>query len=54
VVIGDNPLPLTGGLAAVYLRATDEPGDVEVSVTHPTLGTRTVGLTVQKAGGERW
>lgn len=54
VVVGDNPLPLTGGAAAVYLRATDEPGDVEVSVTHPTLGTSTVELTVQKAGGERW
>jgi beta-galactosidase len=53
-VIGDNPLALTGGAAAVYLRATEEPGQAVVTVSHPTLGSRSVPVTVEKTKAELW
>ncbi len=53
-VVGDNPIALTGGVAVVWLRAGEEPGEVGITVTHPTLGATSVGITVQKVAGESW
>lgn len=53
-IIGDNPIALVGGIAAVWLRAGDEPGAAGVTATHPHLGSVTVRLTLRKVPGEAW
>jgi beta-galactosidase len=53
-VIGEQPVALVGGTAAVYLRATDESGQVTVSARHTWLGTRSTSVTVEKVEGELW
>jgi beta-galactosidase len=44
VLVGDNPFSLVGGIAAIWIRATEEPGKVQLSATHPRLGSETIEL----------
>jgi beta-galactosidase len=53
-IVGDNPLALVGGVAVVWLRAGDEPGEATVTATHPTLGSRSVHVTLAEVPGETW
>jgi len=51
-LIGDNPFALVGGLGAVWLRAAEQPGLVTLTARHPTLGSRTLRITVRPAPAE--
>jgi beta-galactosidase len=53
-VVGDKPIALVGGVAAVWLRAGEEPGVATVTALHPRLGDRTVRIRVDKTTGEPW
>jgi beta-galactosidase len=53
-VVGDNPVPLVGGVAVVWLRAGERPGAVVVRATHPVLGTDTVHVMVGEVTAEPW
>ncbi len=52
-LIGDNPLALTGGTAAVWVRATEQPGTVRLTAKHLRLGTQTVEFTLMPAPPEQ-
>jgi beta-galactosidase len=52
-LIGDNPLALMGGTAAVWVRATEQPGTVRLTAKHLRLGTETVEFTVTPAVAEQ-
>jgi len=41
-IIGDNPFTLVGGTGAVWLRAREQAGRVQLTATHPVLGRRQV------------
>jgi beta-galactosidase len=41
-LIGDNPISLTGGTIAVWVRAQERPGTIRLSAKHLRLGTQTV------------
>lgn len=41
-IVGESPFALVGGSGAVWLRSTDTAGSIHVTVTHPTLGSRTI------------
>jgi beta-galactosidase len=53
-VLGDSPAALVGGVAAVWLRAQDEPGSAIVRVRHPVLGRRSVRVELEPAEAEPW
>jgi beta-galactosidase len=53
-VVGDKPIALVGGVAAVWLRAGEAPGVATVTAMHPRLGDRTVRIRVDKTTGEPW
>ena len=53
-VVGDNPLPLVGGVGVVWLRAADRPGSAAVHATHPVLGTQAVQVMVHGVDDEPW
>ena len=40
ILVGDNPFSLVGGIAAIWIRATEEPGKVQLTATHPRLGSK--------------
>ena len=39
-IIGDNPFSLIGGAGAVWIRAKEEPGEVQLTAKHPQLGSQ--------------
>jgi len=39
-IIGDNPFSLVGGTGAVWIRAREQSGTVELTATHPRLGSQ--------------
>jgi beta-galactosidase len=41
-LIGDNPFSLIGGTGAIWIRAKELPGTVQLTATHPVLGTQQV------------
>ncbi len=41
-IIGDNPFALVGGAGAIWIRAKEQPGTVQLTATHPVLGTQKV------------
>jgi beta-galactosidase len=43
-LIGENPFALAGGVGAVWVKATEQPGEITLRAIHPYLGTRTVTL----------
>jgi beta-galactosidase len=51
-LIGDNPLAMTGGTGAVWVRAQEQPGTIKLSARHLRLGTQTVAFTVHAAEEE--
>jgi beta-galactosidase len=51
-LIGDNPPLLVGGVAAVWIRATQSPGTVRVTATHPRLGERSTRIDITPAPAE--
>jgi beta-galactosidase len=46
-LIGDNPFSLIGGTGAVWVRAGESAGTVQLTAKHPRLGEQTVSLTIQ-------
>jgi beta-galactosidase len=43
-LIGENPCLLVGGVAAVWIRSTENPGTVRITATHPRLGERSTRI----------
>ena len=53
-LIGDNPLALAGGQIALYLRARQEPGHVQIRATTPRLAPVTATVTcTERSSRER-
>jgi beta-galactosidase len=50
--IGDNPISLNGGVAAIWIRAKEEGGTVRFKATHPRLGTQSATIAVFAAGAQ--
>ena len=51
-LIGDNPCVLVGGIAAVWIRSTENPGTVRITATHPRLGERSTRIEIIPAPTE--
>jgi beta-galactosidase len=51
-IVGDNPFALVGGAGAVWVRAFEVTGKVEVRATHPYLGMQKVEIEVAAAKDE--
>lgn len=51
-IVGDNPFALMGGCGAIWIRAKQAQGTIELTATHPTLGERKVAIEVGEAKGE--
>jgi beta-galactosidase len=51
-IIGDNPFSLIGGTGAIWIRAKETPGKVQVRAIHPTLGTQRVEFEIAPAPEE--
>jgi beta-galactosidase len=51
-LIGENPLVLAGGAAAVWVKAKEGTGVVNLTAKHPTLGSHTVAIRVKPAEPE--
>ena len=45
-MIGDNPFSLIGGTGAVWVRAQEKPGKVQLKAIHPWLGPQQVEITL--------
>jgi beta-galactosidase len=45
-IIGDNPFSLIGGTGAIWIRAQEKPGKVELKAIHPWLGPQQVEITL--------
>jgi beta-galactosidase len=41
-IIGDNPFALVGGTGAIWIRAKEQAGTVQVTATHPVLGVQKI------------
>ena len=48
-IIGENPLVPAGGAAAIWLRAKEGAGVVNLAATHPFLGKRSIAIRVKAA-----
>jgi beta-galactosidase len=51
-IIGENPLVLVGGAAAVWVRAKEAAGVVRLTAAHTGLGSRSVSIRVKAAEPE--
>jgi beta-galactosidase len=51
-IIGENPLALSGGAGAVWVRSKQGAGAIRLHATHPRLGTKTVEIAVKAAAPE--
>ena len=51
-IIGENPLVPAGGAAAIWVRAKEGTGVVNLTATHPFLGSRVVAIRVKAAEAE--
>ena len=51
-IIGENPLVPFGGAAAVWVRAKEGAGPVELTATHPFLGKRSTTIRVKPVAPE--
>jgi beta-galactosidase len=51
-LIGENPLMLVGGAAAVWVKAKEGTGVVNLTAKHPSLGSHTVAIRVKPAEPE--
>lgn len=48
-IIGDNPFSLFGGVGAVWVKTRQAPGIIRLTATHPTLGSKTIEISVKRA-----
>ncbi len=51
-LIGENPFALIGGTGAIWIRAKDQSGAVQLTAKHPWLGSQTVRLNLTSAPAE--
>jgi beta-galactosidase len=51
-IIGDNPFSLIGGTGAVWIRAKEQAGKVQLTATHPVLGKQQLSIDVTAAPSE--
>jgi beta-galactosidase len=51
-IIGDNPFALIGGTGAIWIRAKEQPGMVQLTGTHPQLGKQEVSFEITAAPEE--
>jgi len=51
-IIGDNPFPLIGGTGAVWIRAKETAGTVQLTAMHPTLGLQQIQIAISSAREE--
>jgi beta-galactosidase len=52
-IIGDNPLALTGGTGAIWIRAIEQPGTIVLRAKHPKLGMQQIEINVAAAAPEK-
>jgi beta-galactosidase len=52
-LIGDNPFPLVGGSGAIWIRAKEQAGTVQLTATHPVLGSKKIQIELAAAAPER-
>ena len=52
-VVGDNPLALMGGVAAVWLKAKQTAGTIRLTARHQYLGSKTIEVEVKGVEGEK-
>jgi len=48
-IIGDNPFSLVGGTGAIWIRAKEEPGTVQLTAIHPVLGAQRLTFRISEA-----
>ncbi|HMD98746.1 MAG TPA: glycoside hydrolase family 2 TIM barrel-domain containing protein [Terriglobia bacterium] len=51
-IVGENPFSLSGGVGAVWVKATEAAGTIHLQARHPYLPTRTVKIQVKPAKPE--
>jgi beta-galactosidase len=51
-LIGDNPFSLIGGTGAIWIRAKEQSGTVQLTATHPNLGPQRIALQISEASSE--
>jgi len=51
-IIGDNPFSLIGGTGAVWIRAQETTGRVQLKAIHPSLGTQQVEIQIAASPDE--
>ena len=51
-IVGENPFSLAGGTGAVWIKAAEAAGTVQLTARHPYLGTRSVEIKVNPAAAE--
>ena len=51
--IGENPFALAGGVGAVWVKTTEQPGEITLTATHPYLGSRTITLPRRRSHPSR-
>jgi beta-galactosidase len=51
-IIGDNPFALIGGTGAIWIRAKEQPGTVQLTATHPYLGSQKLRIEIAAAPAE--
>jgi beta-galactosidase len=51
-IIGDNPFALVGGTGAIWIRAKEQSGTVQLTATHPVLGARKIAFEMTASAPE--
>jgi beta-galactosidase len=51
-LIGDNPFPLVGGSGAIWIRAKEEAGTLQLTATHPVLGSKKIQIELTATAPE--
>lgn len=51
-IIGDNPFGLIGGCGAIWVRSKIEKGTIELTATHPWLGSKNITIQVKEEARE--
>jgi beta-galactosidase len=51
-LIGDNPFALIGGTCAVWIRAGETPGTVNLTAKHPRLGEQSISIALTATSAE--
>ncbi len=51
-LIGENPMVLSGGASAVWVKAKEAPGTIHLTAKHPYLGSRSIAIQVKPAAQE--